>query len=257
VSVAAPRYDTHPAPAAHTRHRNGYQDQAEPSGYTLEEIDKLARTAIAGKLIPGIDASDAYESAWFAIVATLYTHTTSEPPWPGRLVWDARQALQRLVETERHHHGLVQRGGAFGRNFERYWDWHARLTTSPEEVVVDQLALQQVWPLLTEREQHAVTALAALGSHRAAAAALGCTVAAFDNRMRRARGRLLALWHEHETPPPARPWRGNNQRGCAESWRRHDHAPADARAARRPAATAPAGQPPVPSRRRGKRTPWA
>ncbi len=122
--MAAPRYDTHPAPAADTRprHRNGHQDQAEPSGYTLEEIDKLARTAIAGKLIPGIDASDAYESAWFAIVETLYTHTTSEPPWPGRLVWDARQALQRLVETERHHHGLVQRGGTFGRNFERYWD---------------------------------------------------------------------------------------------------------------------------------------
>ncbi len=216
--MATPRYDT----------RDGHQDQEQPEpyryGYTLEEIDKLARTAVAGKLTPGIDASDAYECAWFAIVETLYTVTAAGPPWPGRLVWDAREALSRLVETERHHRGISQKGGAFGRNFERYWDWHARPTTSPEEVVVDQLALQQVWPLLTEREQHAVTALAALGSNRAAAAALGCTIAAFDNRMSRARRRLLAAWYEHETPPPARPWRGNNQRGCAERWRRHDHA---------------------------------
>jgi len=225
--VAVPRYDTRPARRQPDGAHDRDQDQERPArlGCTLSEIDKLARTAIAGKLLPGIDRSDAYEVAWSASIERLYAATTSEPPWPGRLVWDAREALSRLLQTERRHHGIVQKGGRRTAGFERYWDWHARGGASPEDVVVDQLALAQVWPCLTKREQHALVALAATGSHQAAAAALGWTMAAFYSTTGRARRRLLALWYEHETPPPPRPWRSDQQRAHAEAWRRrHDHA---------------------------------
>jgi hypothetical protein len=237
--VAAQLYDTLPA----ARYRDGGRlhgrDQGQGQGrgqddgragvvlrfgYTLGEVHGLAMVAVVEKVPSGVDRDDAYEVAWFAIVEALYRAADDQRPIRGRLIWTAKTALGRHLRTERRHHGrpLVGPGDRLTRSFERYWGWHARLGASPEEGVVERLALGQVWARLREIDRRALGALAATGSHRASAELLGyASVRSFDNTIRLARHRALRLWFQGERPP-AGMWRPDVPAGGG--WVRHDHA---------------------------------
>jgi hypothetical protein len=223
VSVAAQRYGTPTCQPQHQHQPSRPPQQwqgPEPDGYTLGEIDRLTRTALKGRLPAGLDTTDAYEAAWFAIVEAIYSAaaTKQAPPWPGQLVWTARHALDDLLNSEWHHQGYAhQTAHQAARRapmFERYWAWHAGPVAGPEEAVTSRLALQQIWPLLRGRDREVLVALAY------------ASVAAFSSRLHRARRRVVALWFEHEAPPPARlasRFRATGRPDQVERWRGHDH----------------------------------
>lgn len=188
-------------------------------GYTLADIDRLARTAAAraaGRRV--LDPSDRYHAAWTAIVETLCTAT--EPPTGHTLVTTGMNAVGRAAEDHRHTWGMASAGagGVASRpRFQRYWDMR-QVTASPEDSVVDRLALRQIWPRLSRTDQRALYAhVVHHGDHRDAAASLGWTFETYRTYLKHARAAYRTLWHEHETP--SRTWSraGGGQRTAMES----------------------------------------
>ena len=90
-------------------------------------------------------------------------------------------------------------------HFHAYWNTVARHTASPEEPIVERVALAQIRPRLAPRFQDALLALAAHENYQAAASSLGLRQNTFYKRVQQARNAVLALWWEGETP--RRGWR--------------------------------------------------
>jgi hypothetical protein len=86
--------------------------------------------------------------------------------------------------------------------FHAYWT--VTNPQSPEPGVVERLAVAQIWPRLTPRQQDALTMLATVGDYREAAVRLGVTPSTFRVLIFQARRRFLQWWHEGETA--SRPW---------------------------------------------------
>lgn len=183
-------------------------------GYSLNDMDRLTRIAITrafgGRLL---DPTDRYETAWGAIVETLAT--ADEPPTGGYLVTAGVAAVNRAAQDHRHTWGMNRTWGSVEGDmaaYARYWDMGRRVTGSPEDAVVDHLALQQIWPRLSVAHQQVLWALAVHdGDHREAAESLGKSLVTFRSHLKDARAAYRALWHEHETP--SRMWGRSGQRG--------------------------------------------
>ncbi|MFC5144247.1 hypothetical protein [Streptomyces aureoversilis] len=170
-------------------------------GYSLRDIDSLSRLVIViDRWSNAMDTRDRQDAARFAI--TEYLITADEAPTRQDLVRLGRAAANRHVATEMRYHGYdpchVDRGQGGMARFQRYWQHTSHLPW--DEQMVERLALAQVWPRLTLAQQQALMALAITGDHQAAADYLGLSLGAFSGRLRKARQRVLALWHEHETP---------------------------------------------------------
>lgn len=86
--------------------------------------------------------------------------------------------------------------------FLQYWLPITAPMSDFTDRIVEREALPQVLSKLTPREYEAIATLAAYGSQKAAAEALGLTSRAFGMRLWNARMRLWRFWFEHETPPP-------------------------------------------------------
>lgn len=175
-------------------------------GYTLADIDRLARTA-ATRAYGGriLDPSDRYHAAWSAIVELLCTAT--EPPSGRDAAVAGMNAVNQAGRDRRHTWGLGSTwGGSEGDapRFQRYWDCYwdfGRVTPSPEDRIVDRLARRQIWPRLSLTHRQVLWALAVHGDCRSAAASLGKSERAYACALHRARAEFYRLWHEHETPP--------------------------------------------------------
>lgn len=179
-------------------------------GYTLADLDRLARAAITrNPWYRAADADERYAVAWHTIAEHLYT--ADQPPAAHDLIraaWRAADAHTMRTGEERGH-GRARGEHYAGRTdmprWHAYWETVTRHAASPEEPVVERLALAQIWPRLTLAHQQALTALAAHGDYQAAADAVGASRATFYARVRHARAAVLALWWEGETP--RRGWR--------------------------------------------------
>lgn len=174
-----------------------------PRGYTAHGLDRLARLVIAAdRWRNDMNLTDRYDAIRYGI--TLHLLTTSQRPTRRDLIKAGLRASNEYVATEMHHHGYDPRHTAAGTGalpgFQRFWQEHGHLPW--DERTVERIALAQVWPQLTPGQQEAVTALAETGDHQAAAALLGVPLVTYSSRLRKARLRVLALWHEHETPRP-------------------------------------------------------
>lgn len=172
-------------------------------GYGLADIDRLARTAAAcafgGRIL---DPGDRYDTAWSAIAEALCA--AEQAPTPRDLAYTGMVAVNRAGRDYRHTRGLGERWGASegdAPNFGRYWNEFRRVTSSPEDAVVDRLAVRQIWPRLSLPARQALYALAVHGDYPKAAASLGKTEKGLSCALARARAEFRALWHEHETPP--------------------------------------------------------
>lgn len=183
-------------------------------GYSLDDIDQLARTAAVrargGRIL---DPADRYETAWGAIAERLATAT--EPPSQRDLFGAGTTAVNRAGQDHRHTWGMARTWGAAEGDiaaYARYWELARRSAASPEEPVVDRTALRQIWPHLSVTHQQVLYALAIHdGDHHAAAATAGKTLACFRSHLKSARAAYRTLWHEHETP--SRMWGKSGQRG--------------------------------------------
>jgi hypothetical protein len=222
-------------------------------GYTLDDLRRLAGGVVKYAWSTHGDQVERLEVAWSAIAEALYASETA--PARRDLFQAGMDAMGRYEADDRHHHGVPSSGphayAGFGiaANFRAYWCL-AMTSPSPEEGVVERVALAQIWPRLTEGQRRALLALAAFDDYAAAAKALGMTYQSFCGRVREARLRFLALWHEGETP--SRIW-GRDRR----IWRRNAGTPAEHRPVTvRMRASAkrwprPVGPPTIPHGRRG------
>lgn len=170
-------------------------------GYNLADLEKATRLALWRVVGGHLDYRTRYDLAWSAITEALYS--AAEPPTPADLVAAGQAAIARHVRIDMRHRG-VQFGGRTGPRFATYWMGLSSRTPSPEDRVVDAVALWQIWPHLTNRQREALLALAAHEDYRAAAAALGVAPGTYKVLIGTARRRFLALWHEGEAP--SRPW---------------------------------------------------
>lgn len=169
-------------------------------GFSMARIDRLTRRALRmygrGHILGW---EDRYEAAWFAIVEHLYIST--DPPEESRLLQIGCFAVQQEIADLSHHHGFSRSIGAEGANFTKYWTSKARLSEDDFTAgLIERMALPQVLAALTDAQYEAISALAAFGTHKAAAAALGIHVETFGIRIRDARAQVAALWIAPETP---------------------------------------------------------
>ncbi len=172
-------------------------------GYTLDSLDRLAHFAARRKLWHrGTELSVRVEVAWSAMAEHLYA--AEQPPTVGELIQVGWQAITGHVEDRRQFHGHARDADGTGPKFERYWRYVAAPAPSPEDRIVERLALEQIWPHLRPVHRDALAALAAHGDYAQAAQAVGASYVTFKSQVSRARREFLALWHEGETP--SRPW---------------------------------------------------
>lgn len=174
-------------------------------GYALIDIQDLAAAAARrDRWNTARDVADRVDTARFAIIEHLYA--AESRPTPQDLTRSAMRAADDYVRTEMQAHGIqrAERGGGVLPSFERYWWTVAAATSSPEQRVVESLALHQILPRLTARQLEAVVLLAELGDYQASAKAMGITGATFNVTIANARRRFFTYWHEGEAP--SRPW---------------------------------------------------
>ncbi|MBX6357771.1 MAG: sigma-70 region 4 domain-containing protein [Micromonosporaceae bacterium] len=176
-------------------------------GYTMADLERLTRKAALSSRWRFITYGERADVARFAILEHLLTAT--DPPDFWHLVNVGERAIHRHVEAEEHWGGFwvtrsdVDAGTPMVR-FHRYWHGSAGPTRSPENQVVDVLALRQIWPKLTRGQRAALLALARHGDYDTAAAELGISYHTLVSHLHNARKEFLRWWHQHEKP--SRTW---------------------------------------------------
>lgn len=169
-------------------------------GYTLRDLHQMTAAAMAADRSMAMDYTDRRDIAWSAIAEAL----CEAPHWPKRstLIQAGWQAIYRAVREEYRQHGYADRdryaGYATAPRYLKYW--RSGPVPSHEDRIVERIAAAQVLATLTPANRDAIIALAAHGDYQAAANSLGINLKAFNARIAAARRRLLARWHEGETP---------------------------------------------------------
>jgi hypothetical protein len=170
-------------------------------GWTLAELDGLASAVVRNNLHwwPAGDRGDQHDTAWEGIAEHLSAATAA--PSRRDLLEAGRKALAAEVRDGMRHRGARADTSNNGARFAAYWHWHSRPWPSPEDLVIERLAVRQVLAAITARQQEALQALALHDDYVAAAAALGIQPQTFRALLARARLCFNQVWYENETPP--------------------------------------------------------
>jgi hypothetical protein len=174
-------------------------------GYTLAQVRSitlgLAKRQTWHKSTSVVSFDERLEVAWHAIIEHLYA--CDQPPTPGEMMQAADRAVNRdvhLAHRFKGHNTHDRYAKTTTKGFELYW-WHTAIpTSSPENGVIERLALTQIWPRLRPEYQEVLAALAAHGDYGLAAASLGISRRLFTARLSEARQAFLRRWHEGESP---------------------------------------------------------
>jgi hypothetical protein len=184
-------------------------------GYPLGAVNRLAMAAVRRDVWHrSLPVAERLEIAWSAIVESLYD--CENPPPSSALIRAAWNAMRAHVENEWHTHGVsrtrsVYEGDQAMPNYWRYWWPQTRTTSSPENWIVEQMALWQIWEQLRPRHQELLMALAIHDDYGLAAKSLG-----YDKRqtyvtlLSKARREFFELSHEGEQP--SRMWGQDRRR---------------------------------------------
>jgi hypothetical protein len=165
-------------------------------GYTLGDVDRLAHVGVSFAYAKAFDYVDRYDAAWHAIAARL---CGDSPPTRDELVYAAAAAVDDEVQAQQRHRGYDYATGSTRPSFERYWDVSPSVS-SPEDQVIDRIALRQIWPTLSNTHREIITAMALYSDHVLAAEAVGRKYGTFTSHLKNARRQFLMRWHEGETP---------------------------------------------------------
>jgi hypothetical protein len=184
-----------------------------PHGYTMADLHKVTLGAIKEARWQIRPFDERYEVARFAIIERLYDSSETAPRWHD-LVHAGKRAICQYLDDEFSVHGNDLKdiwNPAISRpRFRLYWWDQSEPACSPENHVVDMLAVCQIWPRLTRRNQRILSALTAHGDYESAARSLGITRTTFIDKLSEARKQFLRLWHEGERP--SRIW-GRDHKG--------------------------------------------
>lgn len=172
-------------------------------GYTMRDLDSMAKQACRADRSLASDADTRYNAAWSAIALALCE--TNEPPERHDLVTVGWQAIYREVKEMRGIFGFKDRDGttevASAPRYVQYWTVPP---LRPDEEYAERIAVHQIMPAIPETYRDAVVALAVHDDYQLAADSLGLKYSAFTFRMTVARKRFRALWFAPETAPPIR-----------------------------------------------------
>lgn len=170
-------------------------------GYTLRDIGRLTRAACAADRSMSADITTRYDIAWSAIAEHLCAAET--PPDWNELTRVGWQAIYREVREMRVMFGFKDRDGTTGvATAPRYVQYWTVLPATPEEGLIERIAVAQVLGTLTGTYRDAIVALAVHGNYQAAADALGIQYKALVARIGTARKQIRTLWFAPETAPP-------------------------------------------------------
>lgn len=172
-------------------------------GYTLAVIHELTLVAVRCELFyRSRSYADRIDIAWSAIVEHLYA--SEDVPSRRDLVNTGMTAISNWFVSEARTHGVNSsqwgRTTTPGVNFERYWRVFTGPTPSPEERIVERLAVAQIWCELSPHIRKVITALAAHGDYHQAARSLGKTPDQLYSQIAYARRIFFSMWHEGEEP---------------------------------------------------------
>jgi hypothetical protein len=169
-------------------------------GYTLTDIDRMARAACTADRSLAGDMTTRYDTAWSGIALALVE--AESWPRPEALVRAGWQAIYAEVRAMQHTYGYSEHAKDFGPRAAAYW---TRVPADhAEDRVIEPLAVQQIVATLTTAESRAITALAIHDDYQAAADALGVGYTTLHQAVRAARARFQRRWYAPETPPPVR-----------------------------------------------------
>jgi DNA-binding protein Fis len=184
-----------------------------PHGYTLADLHKITLCAIMQARWRLTPFDERYEVARFAVIERLYDTSEAVPQWHD-LVNTGKRAIMRYLDDYFCEHGQDLKNIVLSDisrpRFCMYWREQTAPSPSPENHVVDILAVCQIWPKLTPRNKRVLRMLAVYGDYDSAARALGVSRDTYINKLSEARKQFLRLWHEGE--PPSRIW-GRDHKG--------------------------------------------
>lgn len=192
--------------------------------YSLGDIDHLARRAcaVSAFFYNGTDVIDRFETARAAILAELYT--VAYIPTPRALTDIGARAISYSAAANFRARGWDNGRKRLMPAYVKYWlSTELHVAGSPENAIVERVALDQIWPHLSERDQSTLTAMAEHDDPQLAAEVEGCTTGAFSARLQRARASFFTLWFEHEDPP--RIWRYSHTKRKTHCVRGHEYTP--------------------------------
>ncbi|MDS1270735.1 hypothetical protein RIF23_10530 [Lipingzhangella sp. LS1_29] len=220
-SHAAAHHES-PAPSAAPHHEDGpllpwpELDDLVAHDYTHTQVNRFAAYAARScRWVEGMDMTDRAQAARAAILEHLYT--AERRPEIAELIRTGWQAMKDEWRRDRQVHGLNSKtAGEPAAAHQAYWTTVAAPSASPEDLVVDRLAFQQIWRTLTPLARQALAAVAEHGTIAKAAAELGIEAQLLTSRLTRARRLFRKLWHEGETMPAR--W------GCDRDGTRHQNA---------------------------------
>ncbi|MFD5656960.1 hypothetical protein [Streptomyces hirsutus] len=172
-------------------------------GYTIHDLDRIARTACAADRTLASDMHGRYDTAWSAIAEALCT--ADEPPHRETLVRVGLRAIYEEIRLCRRMYGVdtTPRSGAVASapRFRAYW------TSRPDTIadhIIERLAIHQVVAALTPARQQAVIALAVHDDYQAAADVLEVSYGTLTRRVKDGRDQARRLWYAPETAPATR-----------------------------------------------------
>jgi hypothetical protein len=169
-------------------------------GYTLHDVERLATSAVTRhhyhRWMPHPEKLDV---AYGAIVERLYAE--DDPPTGHDLVRAAWLAMTHAGHDEWTTHGVTDDGEVMARrNYWRYWWTQIRATPSPEDHIVERIALRQIFDQLTPVQRQVILAKAAHQDSAQAAVAMDRNLNSYRADLYQARRRFLVLWLEGERP---------------------------------------------------------
>jgi hypothetical protein len=172
-------------------------------GYTLGDIDKMARSACVADRSMASDVDTRYSTAWSAIAEHLCA--SAEPPAWQDLVRAGWQAIYQEVREMRHTFGQSRDDPnaevASGKRFQQYW---FTPPIEPEFGLIERVAIGQIMPCLTPVYRDAVIALAVTDDYQRAADMLGIGYKALVARIGVARKTFRGHWFAPDAAPPIR-----------------------------------------------------
>jgi hypothetical protein len=173
-------------------------------GYTLKDLDRLARIAAASARTGGLDSATCHGLAWSGIAEHLCT--ADEAPSRRDLVRAGQNAVHVELAACMHARGYQSGNTPAGPGASpRYWQyWHGPPEPNAMDRLIDHVAAIQIGELFTATEGSAVEALAIHEDYAAAADALGITYKRLAARIAAARRRFRTHWFAPDTPPQVR-----------------------------------------------------
>ncbi|MCM0618780.1 hypothetical protein [Nocardioides bruguierae] len=189
--------------------------------YTMDDVERIAWSAAHRLRAPVLTLEDGHEAAWHGVVEHLYG--SEDCPHFHDLMNSAVAAVAAEIRAHHQNHGVNADTGEVRPAFHKYWLPVMVPFADFTDTLVERMALPQVLGLLTDTEYEAIAALAAHGSGRAAAAALGINDKAFYERVRKARAKAVAAWFDAEAPAPRSTVRADGEVQCRAGHARSEH----------------------------------